>query len=301
MIESPWEKAKIADLGTRTVEVPSRASWLLKADVKIEWLRWWIESFVPTDNTYSGTDELRRRAAVIRNASRVITAHLPLLDATERRNLVRLVTDIAVSIESSRTESRTPLNNSLKRALLDSSGIEPRCYLCGGRFSAQAVDRFLGNAENPLLSSPIVDFVFPRGARSRDASIVVDHVRPVRAGGSPTDLRNLRLACDFCNSFKSDSLTIYSRGHYAKPFSHPTLGNVFPPNPFWVVRILAMDGRCASCGRNSVEAQLFAATREQSKYMNPVALELYCRDHDPLVDSRWVKARSLPSINVGTS
>jgi hypothetical protein len=135
--------------------------------------------------------------------------------------------------------------------------------------------------------------MFPRGLQARDTTIVVEHVRPLRAGGSSSDLRNLRLACDYCNSIKSDALTLYSRGQYSRQFNHPQLGPVFPPNPYWVVRLLAVDGKCAVCGRTSADRELLVATRSALRYMNPVSLEVYCADHDPLQSVRWVNASKL--------
>lgn len=134
----------------------------------------------------------------------------------------------------------------------------------------------------------VIDFLFPRGVLAIDTTIAIEHVRPINAGGDPVDLRNLRLACNYCNSIKSDALTLYSRGQYAQPINHPHLGYIFPPNPYWVPRLLAVDGKCSSCDVTAAAAQLCAATRTPLKYMNPVNLEVYCTDHDPLRDFRWI-------------
>lgn len=43
LLESPWQEVGLRELGSRKVDLPTRSNWLLQADAKLAWLRWWIE------------------------------------------------------------------------------------------------------------------------------------------------------------------------------------------------------------------------------------------------------------------
>lgn len=286
LLESPWQEVGLRELGSRKVDLPTRSNWLLQADAKLAWLRWWIGSIVPAG--LQDDDELRRKANILKSTLHSLKTNFPLLNEAERHEYARCITETALSIDVRTPEKRSPLPVPIRQSLLDSAGRTPRCYLCGIRFPSSSIEYFLGNRSSYPESHSMIDFVFPRGLRPIDNTVVIDHVRPLHAGGMSTDLRNLRLACNYCNTIKSDALTLYSRGQYRREFGHPALGVVLVPNPYWVVRILGLDGKCACCGCTAIEGELYVATRDKSRYMNPANLEVYCRDDDPLKTLRWI-------------
>ncbi len=290
LIESPWDEGGLKQLATRALELPARSAWLINADAKLTWLRWMAEGFIPANAP--DTDVLRQKATILQHVSERIRVLYPLLSTPERRQLTRLCTQIALSVQPS-SSKRSQQPKKIRQALLDSAGSRPRCYLCGARFSKSAIGSFMGSIAPIRQNRLVIDFVFPRGLKSRDERIVIEHVRPISLGGSDNDINNLRLACDFCNSIKSDALTLFAKGQYGPLVQHPILGAVHPPNPYWVVRLLAVDGNCSECGRTAVETQLVAGVRTPLKFMNPVNLEVFCELHDPLESVRWIERRFL--------
>ncbi|MET8827686.1 HNH endonuclease signature motif containing protein [Streptomyces sp. NPDC004610] len=168
----------------------------------------------------------------------------------------------------------------------------PRCYLCGYPFSRTARDRFLSIPNAPDIRPALaVDFVRPRGLKAVDLLPQVDHVRPVAIGGE-TSLENLRLACGWCNRKKSSHIEIYAApSAYAGTFTHSTLGTVSVPRPLWVVRLTKMRGRCedpSGCTARIENAELFVAPRRLSGAINPTNCAVYCSEHDPWRNERFV-------------
>ena len=143
VIQSPWAADDLAALGARPVELPSRSNWLLRADAKVAWLRWWIESFIPVDTPFD--DELRRKGRVLKHVSASLKLHFPLLGESERTEFTRIIAETALSIDVEKAESRPTISVKMRQSLLDFSGDVPRCYLCGGNSAHRAVQRFMGN------------------------------------------------------------------------------------------------------------------------------------------------------------
>jgi len=66
------------------------------------------------------------------------------------------------------------------------------------------------------------------------------------------------------------------------------------PQPFWVVRFLAMRARCedpSGCQRKTATDELTVAPRNHGGSPNPANLMVVCHDHDPMTDVRLVAAR----------
>ncbi|MFF9429399.1 HNH endonuclease [Streptomyces sp. NPDC014746] len=173
---------------------------------------------------------------------------------------------------------------------------EPRCYLCGFLFGSHARDRFLGESKEYPPPLALVDFTRPRGERSAQLCIEVDHVIPVAEGGQ-TVVENLRLACGWCNSTKNRYTNIYDATPWSGGiFQHPALGAVTRPQPLWVLRTIATRRRCEfpdGCPAKVENSELFAGPRNANGALTPVNLAVYCEQHDPWRLDRWVGPKRL--------
>ncbi|MFT7866782.1 MULTISPECIES: HNH endonuclease [Amycolatopsis] len=131
----------------------------------------------------------------------------------------------------------------------------------------------------------------PRGLKQRHLSIEIDHVTPVAGGGS-NDVDNLRLACGWCNQVKSRYASLYDVATWpARHVDHPSLGWMTLPQPFWVLRIVSMRGRCEhpdGCSARLATDELFAAPARARGTLNPVNVRVYCHEHDPWSIDRLV-------------
>ena len=185
---------------------------------------------------------------------------------------------------------RISLSLADRRSLIVAAGSPPRCWVCGSTFPEEALDRFLksGTADTPEL--PLyVDVYQPRGRIARDLLIEVDHVVPFSEGGLNEE--NLRVACGWCNRVKSNSLTLYAAPAGVRYAKHPTLGKVAVPQPFWVVRLLGLRGRCEApkgCDQTTSNARLTVCMRNVEGAPNPLNLMVCCYEHDSLKDRRFV-------------
>ena len=88
-------------------------------------------------------------------------------------------------------------------------------------------------------------------------------------------------------------ITLYARGDYASSVKHPSWGMFFPPNPYWVIRLLALENPCASCGRSADEVPLRITMQSARRFANPLSLFVACLNHDPLRDERLLERRLL--------
>jgi hypothetical protein len=171
-------------------------------------------------------------------------------------------------------------------ALLDAAGNPPRCWICGYAFDQIAIDSFLISPRHHSLKT-FVDFMKPR-LLQRDYGIEVDHMVPFSQGGGGD--ANLAIACGWCNKTKGARLSLYDVQAQPAVFIHPRLGVTSLPQPFWVVRILALRKRCehGSCHRQVSTSELTATPRNERGAMNPMNLMVTCLEHDRLGSDRLV-------------
>lgn len=290
-IISPWSPTGLRELAAGTPEL-SRNDWLLAGDANLLQLRWFIESTVPAGVDLSGVAGMGR---LLLASHERVTALFPHLGTAERKQLALEISRLAMALIQRENSSRQPVSKETRRHLLDRAGRNPFCYLCGYRFAALDIEQFLGGSQHRDVADVLVDFLYPRGLKQQDRRIAIEHVRPVSDGGS-SELGNVRLSCFFCNSLKADALTLYARGQYRQQIRHPTLGLVYPPNPLWVVRILALEGKCLTCGMTSEGGQLLISPTILNgipRYINPLSLLVFCRVHDPIQEHRYVPASTL--------
>ncbi|WP_376776294.1 HNH endonuclease signature motif containing protein [Allocatelliglobosispora scoriae] len=168
---------------------------------------------------------------------------------------------------------------------------EPRCYLCGYKFTPAARDYFLGRSRVLPTVSLLVDFTRPR-LKVRHLQIEIDHVQPVVDGGS-NEIANLRLACGLCNIIKSRFGSIYDTYSWpVRHLRHPDLGWVTIPQPLWLLRVLSLRARCEyrdGCAATVETHEMFAAPWSVSGSLNPVNIKVCCSDHDPWASKRLIR------------
>ncbi|AWG98511.1 HNH endonuclease signature motif containing protein [Rhodococcus ruber] len=261
-------------------------AWLLEADIKTAWTNWYIDSLI---NVAAYThDENKGYAHLYYEIRSALIARYASIPSDELRDVATQLTEISWGIiEQRRRKGRNAIALDLKEKLWFSAEPNPRCYLCGFLFGDTARDKFLSREtggtlkeiEPPLL----VDFTRPRST-SRDQLIEIDHVSSVARGGS-SDESNLKLACGWCNKTKGARSSIYDVGTGSlPPILINGLGWVNPPAPFWVLRLVALRGRCeypGGCRARLENSELVIAPRYTEGSLNPANCAVYCDEHDP--------------------
>lgn len=289
-----WSAEGVQDIAFRTFPEmlmgPHQA--LLRADTNLLWARWFVESVCSP--LTEGTPRLGY-AFIYAEVAHVVSLAFQTLPRDERSVLASAIARFVLEDADARRRVRQPLSRDERWAILEKAGPLPRCWICGYPFSEQAVSRFLGltSITTPVALPEFIDCMKPRGISQRDLGIEVDHVVPVAAGGENEE--NLALACGWCNGQKGARLTLYDTGADDVVLIHPKLGRISVPRPFWIVRLLAIRGRCewpGGCTRTTKTSELTVAPRWEKGTMNPMNLQLTCAEHDPLGESRLVSRKA---------
>ncbi len=288
-----WAESALRRLSTRAIpsEVLGSHAWLLQSDARLTWISWYVDALIEKQKYvkderlgYAHLYEALRTELLLRYAD------APQDEVGQAAtHLAELVwSDVAARRQSGRT--RIP--PAIREELWFSREPDPRCYLCGYRFDAYARDKYLSRPAGERPDLPVlVDLTRPRGLKLRDIEVEVDHVRPVSDGGS-SSAENLRLACGWCNSVKSNRHSLYASS--SAPYGEVRvgqLGRVPLPQPLWVLRIVATRGRCEAsdgCDARLDSAELFLAPLGRTNVLNPSNAAVYCKSHDPWKAKRYV-------------
>lgn len=262
---------------------------LLRADAHTLWFRWFLDSILDPERfvvNYPGY------AFLVAEIFPKVSAMFPGVPMDERNALASTITR-AVEDEIVRRQNtkRQQIDRATRLEIWDRSGPTQRCWVCGYAFDSIAADEFLNLPSNaPTRNLPLfVDHGKPRGLSLRDYKVELDHVQPVSGGGQSGD--NLRLACGWCNSHKSNLISLYDVAGSCKMISHPRAGKIGIPQAFWVVRILGLRQRCewqGGCKENVKTCELTVAPRNLKGAMNPINLFVVCDEHDPIRNERLV-------------
>lgn len=287
---SPWDRPHLERLAnSKLPDLPIRSAWLLEADVHALWLRWLIEAAIPANLASPSLNTLQLAADLITSADNMLRTSMPILNESERRRTARIIAEIAFQWIRAEENKRDPLTRAEKWLVLTNAGTPPRCWICGEPFLERAIQRFKRTTSAPLTPAAFVDCFYPKGLKKNDFQCQVEHVLPVAAGGT-NDPGNLQLSCGYCNRVKRDSLDLYARTAGRGFISHPTFGKLRLPHPYWICRLLVVDGKCSICSASNKDAALRAGPSHPSRYINPSNLVLYCTTHDPFSETRWVPA-----------
>lgn len=285
-----WSVSGVAGIASRLI--PDRLLGLqqkvLKGDINALWVRWFVEAIVEP----SGGQEATFAQLYVTASDRLKQLFGDIPSDERRRLACTLVSAVRNNAERRSRAERRVFSVDEKREMLGRYDYEPRCWVCGYKFAELEVRRFLGGGESGEEMRPplFVDYWVPRGINNRDLRIEIDHVVPVSVGGGDGD-SNLRLACGWCNRYKSARLSLYDGATTRKAISHPQLGKTEVPQPFWVVRFLALRGRCEwaeGCSQTTENSMLTVAPRFPRGGPNPVNAWVCCDTHDPIRTYRFV-------------
>jgi hypothetical protein len=200
--------------------------------------------------------------------------------------------------ERRRQRGRVCLTREERITLLDLSGEPPACWICGHPFSSISTDNFLNVERREIPLPEFVDLLKPRGLKTQDFRIEVDHVRPYSLGGEDGD--NLKLSCGWCNRQKAALESIYDvpgRPRQNKGMLSEVISSL--PQPFWVVRVLALSEICQhqqGCSAQKTSSILTIAPRSMSGSMVPSNLCVVCNEHDPLKNVRFQPRRVVEKL-----
>ncbi|EPB6481579.1 MULTISPECIES: HNH endonuclease [Pseudomonas] len=286
-----WQQPELEKWSTSPPEdMTARHETILRADAHALWFRWFIEGICNPLRYVD--DEKKTIIDVLSDVIPRVDEIYPKEPADERSQVAKkIATHIMAEVSRRRQIERVSASIHQKRELIDSSAEEPRCWMCGYRFSERAIEKFLGKTRGLTLDPPqFVDILRPRGIYVRDIGIEVEHIVPVAGGGG--GLENLALACGWCNKSKGARTSLYDADARAPRASY-VLGNIRwheLPHPFWTVRLMATRMRCehsSGCDRNIKNSELFIAPSDHRGAPNPSNLHIYCAEHDPYHLSRF--------------
>lgn len=289
-LEEFWDIKSLSNIANQRVPdfVMSGRGTLLRADIHILWTQWFIESICDPDLFASSQQGY---AHIFKTVQKRVPIIFPGVTEDERNEIAKYIARLVdKEVQRRRERKRISLTLEAKKMLWDIYSPEPRCWICGYKFIKWAENKFLGYTnynEAPL--PQFVDYMSLHGLILRDICVEVDHAVPFSKGGCEED--NLRLACGWCNSHKSDRVSLYDVSLKPRTLIHPKLGKQSIPHPFWIVRLLSVRRSCeyeGGCNQTVENGQLTVFPRHPEGAINPTNLRVICPDHDPLGSNRFV-------------
>ena len=278
-----WSYASLGSLARRRVpdQVLGEQRLVLRADINRQWGRWFVESLADPQRYASSQLSYPRIFADVHQS---VTRRFGNLAKPKQRELASAASSILMrTVERLKADrNRSRWSKEERRTLLDSVGGSPRCWICGARFSRDAVHNFCERDARSIPLPPFVDILKPRGLNQRDLSIEIDHIIPHSLGGSDED--NLALACGWCNRHKQSYGSIYDVVGRPKKAGKNSFGATSLPQPFWTVRLMATIRRCEhpnGCSESADTTEITVAPRDCTGSLNPVNLCVTCKNHDP--------------------
>jgi hypothetical protein len=264
----------------------NRRAELLKGDVNFEWAVWFSEGLSDPLQHVQGPVSF---ATIFHQVWSVLRPRFTLPTDPELEELCSVIARSLLSTVQAikDSQSRTGFSSTDKRNLLDLAGSPPRCWICGVQFEEASVENFVSGSKHvwqPLL----LDVLRPRGLTQRDFKIEIDHVIPFSRGGG--DGENLRLACGWCNRYKSNLGSVYDAQGRIRTAGPNGFGLTSLPQPYWVIRLLAMVGHCehiGGCTRTIANSLLTVTPDVPRGSLNPTNLRVTCLEHDPLGAARF--------------
>jgi hypothetical protein len=299
--ENPWELSALSDVASRNLPdaLFGEHATLLRGDMGIIWARWFLEGICDPQyyvDIYHKTGYPKIFGLVLRRV-RELFPNMPQQECIAVSRQAARMIDLEVSRRI--TKKRVQPSKADKLSLWTSAMPSPRCYVCGSRFSKAAEDFYLGRSTAAPATPKYIDYIKLRGTNERHMRVEIDHVVPVAQGGLGGG--NFRLACGWCNLFKSSKSSIYDDDCVPLLVHHPQLGKVSIPRPFWIVRTLLLRGRCewpGGCSKTTVNSELTIVSRRMNAAMNPTNLKVTCLDHDDQRSRRFVPASIAAAMRI---
>lgn len=281
---APWSRDGLR--GIARLQVPDRVLGdmgdVLRGDAHRQWASWFLGTICDV-NAYAHSQT--EYAYIFADVLDRIRSTMTELNARDVEELASQVAKLSHGEARRRAENRarTPLDTALRRQLVDLADGKPHCWVCGWRFQPEAVDRFLELSEDPPKAPDLIDVFKPIGLNRRHLRIEVDHVAPFSRGGADSG-DNLRLCCGWCNAHKSDRSSIYEVSGEPRASKGRNPGRALP-QPFWVVRVLAMEAERG--GHSPKDGELTVALRNPHGAVNPANLVAVTYDSDPMGAARF--------------
>jgi hypothetical protein len=298
-LETSWQMQSLNSIaGLRVPDfITGRQDTVLRADINTLWTQWFLESICDPERFVESSPDY---AHIVHAVKIEVPSLFTNIEVSKHGELIKQISRLVYKeIQRRQTRNRIAFDTSIKDALWDVYGPEPRCWICGYKFSQWAIDKFLGCKTVEEIPQPqFIDYLKPRGLNERDFQIEIDHVFPF-AGGGGDDPSNLRLVCGWCNSHKRNRLSIYDVAAKPPVIQHPNLGRVSVPHPFWSVRLLSLHRRCeheGGCDKTIENSELTVTSRHQEGSMNPVNLRVTCLDHDHIGSKRFISKKLAQSL-----
>jgi hypothetical protein len=280
---APWNREQLGAIAR--LQVPDRVFGqmgdMLRGDAHRQWANWFLGSICDIDAySRSGTDYPFVFADVLER----LRASMTELNKRDVEELAKQVAKIAhgEARRRAKNKARVAIDRTLRRQLLDAEA-EPCCWVCGWRFQPEAIDGFLQIFDAYPDAPSLIDVFKPIGLNVRHLRIEVDHVAPFSRGGMDGG-DNLRLCCGWCNAHKSDRSSIYEVPGEARSAISVNSSRSLP-QPFWVVRILAMTAE--NGGLSAKDGELTVALRNPKGSVNPANLMVVTYENDPMGADRF--------------
>ncbi|EGJ50858.1 HNH endonuclease [Desulfocurvibacter africanus] len=292
---SLWKPDNLPTVASTVVPeaILGKRKYALQADIKALWAKWFLEGLCDPLAIARSNEKFAHIYKKIRqsldsfhhlNPEDQITISIELAKAIERE-----------AIRINKAERRY-ISTQTKEELLAIKGKDPRCAICGYKFTEMAIDIFLKRKKHTEWQLPLfIDYMTLKGKGLRDLTIEVDHIRPISLGGD-NEIENLQLLCGWCNSNKSDRTNFFDVDSSPDTFNHPLLGTISTPKPFWVVRAFATVKQCEfhGCPNTAKTTELYILPKYISGSMNPLNLQIVCGNHDTL-KHRLIPNRFVPN------
>jgi hypothetical protein len=295
-----WDIVSLSQIANQRIPdfIMNNRGSLLRADIHIQWTKWFIESICNPENIINYDREYAYIVNIVQNRVSSLFANITELERQEiTRYLSRLVEQEA---ERRKPRDRPYIDVDTRKLLWDLAGREPRCWICGYKFTKWAENKFLGypNHKEPPLNE-FIDYITLHGLKHRDLCIEIDHALPFSKGGQENE-ENLKLSCGWCNTHKKNYLSIYDIAPKIRTIKHPKFGKQDIPHPFWIVRLLSVRRSCeyeGGCSNSTNNNQLTVAPRYYEGAINPANLRVTCREHDELGSNRLVSRKVLEQLS----
>lgn len=202
------------------------------------------------------------------------------VDGADVRYLARLLTAGGPG-STYDTSVGADLVSALFRQVSTSGAVELRCGVCGYHFRRDdlSIERLELAQQFEFEFAEVVD---PRRAQDRlkpafETGLHIDHVVP-RVGWGPTQVANLAVLCEFCNTGKLafrrglENVSGFGAGGAPALDALPTLWSIRQT----VVGALMTRRSCEDCGRGPTEVELTASRLRE--WFVPWTLEVRCYD-----------------------
>jgi len=289
-LEAFWDINILSSIANQRVPdfIMSGRGTLLRSDIHILWTQWFIES-ICDPGIFANSN--KGYAYILNIVKKRVPIIFPGVTKDEQNKITKYIARLVEKEVQRRTDrNRITIGLETRKMLWDIQKPEPRCWICGYKFTTWSENKFLGYPNYKDAPLPqFVDQMTLHGLIERDISIEVDHIVPFSKGGYEED--NLRLTCGWCNSHKGDRVSLYDVGLKPRTLDHPKLKKQSIPHPFWIVRLLSVRKCCENeggCEHKIGSVQLTVFPRYSEGAMNPTNLRVVCFEHDSFGSNRFV-------------